>query len=259
MQTTESHMTTLNPETRKTYTDRSNARKAALRLIAAGTAPASQFDIVKRGDREFEIVFVPMAATIADETVVRRGGKRVPRTLPAIKAADQRAEAYVAPEAPIALAQLGDTAQGQANEASWSEAAPKPRRGRFLAGLAEALTTPLPAKPGRSEAPKPRTSGKRKAAEEAAAKGIIPAAPDFSANTHKPYRKRLAALVALIEARDLAGLRAVEMLPPRSTSPKALLRYQTLAIAALEAQAAPAPSTDQIEAEIAAASESTPA
>jgi hypothetical protein len=44
----------------------------------------------------------------------------------------------------------------------------------------------------------------------------VPQQPDFTANTHKPYRKRLAALVALVEAGDLEGLRAVEMLPPRS-------------------------------------------
>jgi hypothetical protein len=79
---------------------------------------------------------------------------------------------------------------------------------------------------------------RHKEALEAAVKGILPRAPDFSAATHKPYRARLAALVALAEAGDLAGLESVEMLPPRSTSPKALHRYRDLALVALRARAA---------------------
>ena len=65
--------------------------------------------------------------------------------------------------------------------------------------------------------------------------GKLPIPPDFSAATHKPYRARLEALIALVEGRDLKGLKAIEMIPPRSTSPKALHRYRDLAIMALEA------------------------
>jgi len=76
-------------------------------------------------------------------------------------------------------------------------------------------------------------AGKRAAAQAVAEQGILPQQPDFTANTHKPYRKRLAALVALVEAGDLVG----QMLPPRSSSPKALHRYRDLAIIALKAHA----------------------
>ena len=66
----------------------------------------------------------------------------------------------------------------------------------------------------------------------------MPQPPDFSAATHKPYRARLAALVALAEVGDLTGLEAIEMVPPRSTSPKVLHRYRDLAMTALRARAA---------------------
>lgn len=53
----------------------------------------------------------------------------------------------------------------------------------------------------------------------------LPTPPDFSANTHKPYRAKLANLIALAKAGDVAGLRAIEI-KPYSSSPKALFRAQ---------------------------------
>ena len=82
-----------------------------------------------------------------------------------------------------------------------------------------------------------RTAGVRVAVQMAAEQGVMPMAPDFSASTHTPYRKKLASLVALIEARDLTAIRAFQI-NPTSTSPKALARYRDLATTALEAQAA---------------------
>jgi hypothetical protein len=69
-----------------------------------------------------------------------------------------------------------------------------------------------------------------------ALQGVIPAPPDFTAATHKSWRKKLEALTALVEARDLDGLRAFQV-NPILTSPKALARYRDCAIAAIEAQA----------------------
>jgi hypothetical protein len=86
------------------------------------------------------------------------------------------------------------------------------------------------------KAPKPVSAKAQRAADAAA--GKLPTAPDFSAITHKPYRKRLEALVALVEAGDIHGLENVPMLPPRSSSPKALLRYRDAALIALKARAA---------------------
>ena len=64
---------------------------------------------------------------------------------------------------------------------------------------------------------------------------ILPNPPDFTANTHKPYRKKLDALTALVAARDIAGLEAFAI-NPTSTSPKALIRYRDRAISAIRFQ-----------------------
>lgn len=80
--------------------------------------------------------------------------------------------------------------------------------------------------------PKP---GKRKAIIEQAQAGALPAAPDFSKPTHARFRTKLAKLVALAEAGDVEGLKAIEI-NPVSTSPKAMARYRDLAIMAIEAR-----------------------
>ncbi len=85
--------------------------------------------------------------------------------------------------------------------------------------------------------PKP---GKRRAIIEQARAGALPAAPDFSKPTHARFRAKLAALVALAEANDVDGLKAV-VINPVSTSPKAMARYRDCAILAIEARAAGQP------------------
>ena len=78
-------------------------------------------------------------------------------------------------------------------------------------------------------------AGKRKAIIEQAQAGALPAAPDFSKPTHARFRAKLAKLVALAEAGDVEGLKAIEI-NPVSTSPKAMARYRDLAIIAIEAR-----------------------
>ncbi len=92
--------------------------------------------------------------------------------------------------------------------------------------------TPEAAEP---EAPTPEA--KPQATRKRAAKQVLgeaPIEPDFSADTHKAYRKKLAALVAMHADGNIDGLRAMEI-NPTSTSPKALIRYRDAAIAHLEA------------------------
>ena len=78
-------------------------------------------------------------------------------------------------------------------------------------------------------------AGKRKAIIEQAQAGSLPAAPDFSRPTHARFRAKLAKLVALAEACDVEGLKAIEI-NPVSTSPKATARYRDQAIIAIEAR-----------------------
>lgn len=83
-----------------------------------------------------------------------------------------------------------------------------------------------------------RAAGGQRAAIQAAAEaGTLPTPPDFSADTHKPYRAKLAKLVELVAGGAVAELEAFEI-KLSSTSPKALDRYRNLAVTALKARAA---------------------
>jgi hypothetical protein len=77
------------------------------------------------------------------------------------------------------------------------------------------------------------------AIRDAAERGELPPVPDFSAELHKRNRGRLAQLVAMAEAADVAGLEAFPI-KPNCTSPKAMDRYRNLCVVALKARAAAA-------------------
>lgn len=95
---------------------------------------------------------------------------------------------------------------------------------------------------GAKKAAAPRApSGKRAAILAAAQAGKLPSPPDFSAETHKRFRPKLAELVAWAEAGDLKALRAWAYPGFMSTSPKAMQRYRDLCIVALEAKPGAAP------------------
>ena len=81
--------------------------------------------------------------------------------------------------------------------------------------------------------------GKRKAILDRAQTGALPQAPDFSKPTHARFRAKLAQIVALAEAGDIAGLQAFEI-NPVSSSPKAMARYRDLCVIAITARAAAA-------------------
>jgi hypothetical protein len=91
-----------------------------------------------------------------------------------------------------------------------------------------------------SEGKGARPQGRRAEIAENAAKGILPPAPDFSAETHKRFRGKLAEIVKLVEAGDIAALKAIEI-KTYSSSPKAMARYRDLAVTALEIRSASAP------------------
>jgi hypothetical protein len=85
-----------------------------------------------------------------------------------------------------------------------------------------------------AEAPAPAYRGRYTAMAAEAARGVLPAVPDFSAATHKAYRGKLAALVSWAEARDLAALQGYTI-KPYDSSMRALARYRDMAVAALTA------------------------
>ena len=64
----------------------------------------------------------------------------------------------------------------------------------------------------------------------------MPQPPDFSKPTHARFRTKLAQIVALAEAGDIAALQAFEI-NPVSSSPKAMARYRDLCVIAIAARA----------------------
>ena len=89
--------------------------------------------------------------------------------------------------------------------------------------------------PAETKSAEPNSIGKRADIEAAARAGKLPEPPDFSAETHKRFRTKLAKLAALAEAGDIEGLKAV-VINPVSSSPKAMARYRELCLMALEAR-----------------------
>ena len=79
--------------------------------------------------------------------------------------------------------------------------------------------------------------GKRQAVVDHAQTGALPHAPDFSKPTHARFRAKLAQIVALAEAGDIAALQAFEI-NPVSSSPKAMARYRDLCVIAITARSA---------------------
>ena len=79
--------------------------------------------------------------------------------------------------------------------------------------------------------------GKRQAILDQARTGVLPPAPDFSKQTHARFRAKLAQIVALAEASDIAGLQAFEI-NPVSSSPKAMARFRDLCVIAITARSA---------------------
>lgn len=115
------------------------------------------------------------------------------------------------------------TAKAANGEWAWTESAPADEIVTAAiadAGDADDVTVPAARKP---RAARVDESG-------------APVPPDFSANTHRNWRKKLAAVTELATARDVAALKAFA-LPAYSSSPKAIARYRDAVVAYLETAA----------------------
>ena len=185
----------------KTYDTKFNAHRGAQR---AGLKPGA-FEVFKTLDGRFgwrRLATEPTQA-LAPVKVVPAEDAYEP---PAFLRRTEKAEASVYPEPVRSIPVTELTADSHpiaaANAASW------------------------PADP---------KTGKRKAIVGPAQAGGLPAVPDFSKPTHARFRAKLARLVALAEAGDVEGLKAIEI-NPVSTSPKAMARYRDLAVVAIEAR-----------------------
>jgi hypothetical protein len=96
---------------------------------------------------------------------------------------------------------------------------------------------PITASLGEPKAATAPVIGKRQAILDQAQAGALPTAPDFSKPTHARFRAKLAQIVALAEAGDIASLQAFEI-NPVSSSPKAMARYRDLCVIAITERSA---------------------
>jgi hypothetical protein len=129
----------------------------------------------------------------------------------------------------------GKGSKAKALETDAAKEAAAATKGAKVKAKAKAPAAPKAPKAPKVKAPAP--AGKRIAALMEAEAGTLPKAPDFSADTHKRFRGKLAEVEALIAAKDVAALEAFPI-NPISSSPKALDKFRNLAVIALKAQRA---------------------
>lgn len=103
-------------------------------------------------------------------------------------------------------------------------------------GCADPAGEPITAPVDEPKAATAPVIGKRQAILDQAQAGTLPKAPDFSKPTHARFRTKLAQIVALAEAGDIAALQGFEI-NPVSSSPKAMARYRDLCVIAISARA----------------------
>lgn len=123
-------------------------------------------------------------------------------------------EVWVAPDSPLLVKGVVYPNKARANEARNASATATKRAEKAKA---------------------PKEPSKKQVALEAAQRGEMPTAPDFSKETHKRWRKKLQQLVDYVAAGNLRGLKADDT-QPLSSSRVMLCRYRDLAIVALEAR-----------------------
>ena len=102
-------------------------------------------------------------------------------------------------------------------------------------GNPEPAGEPIPAPVDEPKATPAPLVGKRQVILDQAQAGALPPVPDFSKPTHARFRAKLAQVVALAEAGDIAGLQDFEI-NPVSSSPKAMARYRDLCVIAIAAR-----------------------
>jgi hypothetical protein len=164
-----------------TFTDRSNAKRAAKRLVDAGRAPAVDFDIQPTEDGRFAIHW-RTTTTAAVETE--------------IAAASAEADSPpAAAEAPTQTAQEDPELEAMITELE--------RRGYRVTA---------PRRQRRSAAPpRERRPSKDAALDEAAARGVMPDKPVIKSPTNQHVQKRIDRLAELAELGDWAAIAAYEV------------------------------------------------
>ena len=192
-----------------TFTDRSNAKRAAKRLLDAGRAPAVDFDIQPTEDGRFAIHW-RTTTTAAVETEIAA----------ASAAADSPpAAAETQTEAPTQTAEEDPELEAMITELE--------RRGYRV-------TAPR-RQPRRAAPPRERRPSKDAALDEAAARGVVPDKPVITSPTNQHQQKRLDRLAELAAAGDWPAIEAYPVTGTNTYS-QVVRRYRDRLLAAHAAQ-----------------------
>lgn len=178
----------------------------------------------------------PTMTKLSDDLAARLAGKAAPAPV-AAKAAKAKAPAKAAAKKADARTPVEKALAGEMPpEPTPTKVARQPAAKPAKAAKAEAPAKPAASpKPAQEVKPLPKASAKVQAILDAAAKGVMPATPDFSKTTHAGHRKHLANVVALAKAGDVAGLEAY-FINPRGSSSILLARYRLGCVLALKAK-----------------------
>jgi hypothetical protein len=135
----------------------------------------------------------------------------------------------------IRAAVLADQRKGRAEARAKIAAAKAPKTAAAAPRARRAPKARANAERPASKAAK--ATGKHAAMLASAQAGKLPAPPDFTAETHKRFRSKLAEVAALAKAGDAKALAAWEHKGFMGSSMRAVMRYRDLALVALEAHA----------------------
>ncbi len=242
--------------TKPSFSSRSNAKRAAEKAIADGTAPSVDYGIQPTDEGRFEIVWKTASGTSAASNI-----KQV-----------EAAEAATEPERAADTAEPADPTNGPAEgelaptaepaapaaavETPAAEGALDPELAGFeterliahLQRLGYCVTLAL-ARQRRSATRQARTpSGPRRSKatelDEAAARGVMPTKPEVTSHANSHYQKRFDNLAELATAGDWDGVAAYECNGVNSYA-KMVRQYRDRLVAAHKAQQAGVTATEQ--------------
>ena len=172
------------------FSNQSNARRAALRMIEKGKAPASEFEIKPDADGLYAIHWLDGKSTAAIETEIAA----------AADAADQRTPGETDPTVAPPAGEPADADPELAPIETPRLVAELERRGLRRVSARRALAS-APAEPRRS---------KNADLDAAAARGLVPAKPDVTSHANHHYQKRFDRLAELAAVGDWDAVRAYE-------------------------------------------------
>jgi hypothetical protein len=225
------------------FSNQSNARRAAKRMIAGGKAPASDFEIKPDAAGLFTIHWLTNGpadveteiATAADEADQPASSTEAIETeiATASAAADQPAPRDADPPPPGATEPPPETEAADTDPELAAFETP-----RLVAELERRGFRHLPPRRARATATatEPRRS-KNAELDAAAARGIMPTKPDVTSHANHHYQRRFDKLAELAEAGDWDAVRAYECTGVNSYA-KMVRQYRHRLLAAQDASTA---------------------